>query len=121
MPLAAVLVLARTFDLSRAEMGQLVGNKTSHPVKLLGEFWFREGLPNPVERLGPVASRNFIEAATVLAHARSVFGSDIELSGWLREPLAVLSRRRPIDLLSSPETRQEVDAVLTRIEHGVFA
>ena len=59
--------------------------------------------------------------ATILAHARSVFGSDPEMVSWLRTPQPVLDGRRPVDLLGDSDSRQAVDDVLTRIEHGVFA
>ena len=58
--------------------------------------------------------------AEILAKATAVFGSQHEAEQWLERPAMALEQRRPIDLLATPAGAELVDALLGRLEYGVY-
>jgi putative toxin-antitoxin system antitoxin component (TIGR02293 family) len=56
----------------------------------------------------------------VLQRAASVIGDRQDAMRWLGTPVAALNFATPISLLHSADGRNEVLAVLGRIEHGVL-
>ena len=58
--------------------------------------------------------------AEILAKAVSVFGTQAAAEAWMSRPAVGLDRRRPLDLLATPEGRRLVVEHLTRLEHGVY-
>ncbi len=57
----------------------------------------------------------------VLLHAVDTFGNEERANRWLNEEIPALRLRTPISLLDSEDGRQQVDAVLTRIDYGVIS
>lgn len=57
----------------------------------------------------------------VWAHAVAVFGSELKARKWLATPLAELKELTPEEVLTKDPGSDEVDAVLDRIEYGVFS
>ncbi len=57
----------------------------------------------------------------VVHHARDVFDDDALADQWLRLPNPVLNNEVPIRMAATDLGAREVEAVLTRIEHGVFS
>lgn len=57
----------------------------------------------------------------VLAHAVRVFEDLALAEGWLRSPNPELDGEIPMRMAATDLGAREVEAVLTRIEHGVFA
>jgi putative toxin-antitoxin system antitoxin component (TIGR02293 family) len=55
----------------------------------------------------------------VVAHAIAVFGDEHKATHWLSTPLAILSNRAPVALLQTPQGIQQVELILTRIEHNI--
>lgn len=54
-------------------------------------------------------------------HARETFGRDELAETWLSEPNPELGDRIPIEMARTDLGAREVEAVLGRIEHGVFS
>jgi putative toxin-antitoxin system antitoxin component (TIGR02293 family) len=100
---------------------RILGAVANHPTTTLKEYAAQSVRPPFVQKLGAVESANLLGCAATLAHAEAVFESDTEIVKWLRSSQPTLEGRRPIDLLGNPNSRQAIDDVLTRIEHGVFA
>jgi putative toxin-antitoxin system antitoxin component (TIGR02293 family) len=119
VPMAAAFAVADRFQLGPSELVSIIGDR--HDKIVFAVLGGHIGRPGPAEKLSPDESAHLIAATTVLAHAQRVFESDGEIARWLLTPQPVLGGRRPIDLLGDAESRQVVDDVLTRIEHGVFA
>ena len=72
-------------------------------------------------RLGRMESDLVARYASLLRHATEVF-SDSEAAGrWLREKQIGLGGAVPIGLAQSTHGYQEVEKLLTRIDHGVYA
>ena len=53
-------------------------------------------------------------------HGEIVFDGLVNFRAWLERPNAVLSDKRPIDLLTNQQGFKEVDNLLTRLEYGVY-
>ena len=69
-----------------------------------------------------------LEAADGLAHllrvvtvTQRVFGDDALADEWLRSPNPALGDAIPIRMIRTDLGGREVEAVLGRIEHGVFS
>lgn len=72
-------------------------------------------------RLDTNASDRTLRLASVTEQAIDVLGSQEAAERWLASPALGLDQRRPIDLLQSTEGTELVRALLTRIDHGVYA
>lgn len=57
----------------------------------------------------------------VVAHARDTFERNDIADEWLRSPNPALGNRIPIEMARTDTGAREVEAVLTRIEYGVYS
>ena len=57
----------------------------------------------------------------IAARAVEVLGSEGKASRWLRRPNRALGGKPPVALLDTDLGTQQVEAVLGRIEHGVYS
>lgn len=62
-----------------------------------------------------------VRVARIHAIALDVLGSAEKARQWLRWPIAALDGQTPLSLLDTEEGGRVVEAVLGRIEHGVFS
>lgn len=124
VPLAAVEALASRFDVSQSDIGKILQNifqpQASEQPNDTDKFMHYQAAAR-IPRLEKGASLKLLRAARVFAHARAVFGSDIEAGRWFKTAQQVLEHQRPIKIMGTSEGCDIVDDVLTRIEHGVFA
>lgn len=58
--------------------------------------------------------------AEIVAKAKEVFGSQEEGERWLATPAIALNGERPLDLLTTPAGREEVEQLLERVAYGVY-
>ncbi|MFK7956807.1 MAG: antitoxin Xre/MbcA/ParS toxin-binding domain-containing protein [Lysobacterales bacterium] len=70
--------------------------------------------------LSAVESDRLLRVREVLEHAVEVFDRDEDAITWLSTPLQALSGDTPLSLLDTDAGIRAVDAVLTRLEFGVF-
>jgi putative toxin-antitoxin system antitoxin component (TIGR02293 family) len=73
------------------------------------------------ERLPADLSDRLFAVASVYRLAEDVFGEPKTAIGWINEKQFGLGQRVPRDLLASEFGRQQVRALLKRIEHGQLA
>ena len=59
--------------------------------------------------------------AAVWTHAVEVFGTEQRARHWMATRLSELNERTPEEVLTADPASEEVDAVLDRIEFGVFS
>ena len=72
-------------------------------------------------RLQPVESDRFVRICRVYAMAFELFEGDNEAtSDWLSSPQPALGNHTPFEFLETEIGTQEVQAVIGRLEHGVF-
>ena len=73
-----------------------------------------------VQTLSPEQSDRVARMAGVTAHAHRVFGDPEAALEWLRTPNPALGHEAPLRFLRTGSGTAVVDAVLTRIEYGVY-
>ena len=57
----------------------------------------------------------------IAAHAERVFGDPAKAHRWLRKPKRALNGATPVDFLASEAGARQVEAMLHRIDYGMFA
>lgn len=72
-------------------------------------------------RLDPVATDRLLRVARIGALAIEVLEDDGRGRGWLKRPQIGLGGRTPLSLLTTDLGCGEVERLLLRIEHGVYA
>lgn len=58
--------------------------------------------------------------AKLREEAAHVFGSLAAADDWFKKPAIGLDRQRPIDLVATPDGREQVRTYLAQIEFGVY-
>jgi putative toxin-antitoxin system antitoxin component (TIGR02293 family) len=74
----------------------------------------------PAKPLSQEQSGKLFKFAEIVAKASDVLGSEEEAKAWLSRPAMGLNQKRPIDLLATPAGVELVEALLTRLEYGVY-
>jgi len=72
-------------------------------------------------RLKPDESERIARLMRIIALATAVLESEDHARQWLQRPLQVLGGQTPLQLTATEPGAREVERVLGRIEHGVFA
>ena len=72
-------------------------------------------------RLDPVATDRLLRVARIGALAIEVLEDDDRARGWLKRPQIGLGGRTPLSLLVTDLGCAEVERLLLRVEHGVYA
>lgn len=72
-------------------------------------------------RFSPEESDRIARIARLFDHAKRILGSSEAARRWLEEPNLALGREVPLDVAATELGAQEVDALLTRLEHGVYS
>ena len=72
-------------------------------------------------KLKPDESERAARLMRVFVRAVEVLENEDKARGWLSRPLRVLRGRTPLSLMASEQGAREVEQVLGRLEHGVFA
>ena len=101
----------RVTDLSGAAFAELlqIPARTFHRRKAEG-------------RLRPDESDRLLRFTRLFGKALELFEGDVEAArGWLESPLAALGGARPIELAQTEPGAGEVEMLIGRLEHGVFA
>ena len=72
-------------------------------------------------RLSPEQSDRVLRAARLFEQATAVFGGDPDAArSWLESPARSLGGEAPLAMAATEVGAREVEAVLGRLEHGVF-
>lgn len=112
LPSRALLRFKKIAGLADAEVATL--------LRLSGRTLTRMKTGAP-ERLPADLSERLYSLAAIYAEAEQVFGDRDTAWGWLDEPNVALARTAPRSLLNSELGRQQVRALLKRIEFGLLA
>lgn len=107
LPRRTVTQLKRFGDLSDADLSAVIPRRTLTSMK-------------QASRLTPEQSDRIARTASIVALAQRVFGDVAVAREWLLTPNPALGHRVPLRLLRTGNGAQLVEAVLTRIEHGVY-
>ena len=72
-------------------------------------------------RLKPDESERVARLMRIISLATSVFESEEHTREWLKRPLRALGGQTPLQVAATEPGAREVERVLGRIEHGIFA
>lgn len=106
---AAVRELLNARLLTRGDIRMIIPDRTLERRISAGE-------PLKIEEADGVA-----RLLRVVGHARQVFDDETTADRWLRLPNPALNGEVPIHMAATDLGAREVEAVLTRLEHGVFS
>lgn len=91
-----------------------------HWTNLIGrhapDVWREAG-----ERLSPSESDAVVRAASALMKATDTLGSRNKAVHWLLTPNQALGGETPLSFLDTSAGHSEVEALLDRIEHGIYS
>lgn len=73
------------------------------------------------QKLTMQESDRLIWVARVYAYATEVFSSEEKARQWMQHPIRALHFTAPFDYLDTEEGARQIEAILTRLEHGVFS
>ncbi len=73
------------------------------------------------QRLTPEESDLVLRIARLFDYANDVFGSPEKTHAWFRKPNRALDGNTPVELLHTEYGSRLVEAVLGRIEHGIYS
>lgn len=108
LPFSSAEHLAKTGVLATDELERLIPKRTLQDRKRRGTFSTEQG-------------ELIVRVARIHALAERVLGSAEKAHAWLRSPVPALDDQLPLTLLDTEEGGRVVEAILGRIEHGVFS
>lgn len=116
IPASAMLRLKKVAGLSDEQMAQIVGISR-------GTFNRRiqEANMNINKQLTPTESDRVYRLAQIVTRATEVFGDEHEAQLWLNEPKNALQGQTPLEVIMTEPGVHQVETMLGRIEHGIFA
>ena len=116
VPVTAVVQLKQLIGLSEEEMAQMVGISRRTLTRRI-----QQASLNATKRLSAVESDRLYQLARVVAKAADVFGDEATALHWLKELLPTLKGQTPLEAIKTEPGVRQVDLLLGRIEHGIFA
>lgn len=118
MPPAALYHVKKTFGLSDEALARIIGVslRTVARRRVVSQKQHK-----PAARLSPVESDRLYRFARILALAEDVFESREDAIEWLNSEQYGLGGAVPINMLQTDAGSREVEALLIRIEYGVFS
>lgn len=111
LPAKAITALADNLGVSVTELGEII----QIPARTLQ----RRIAANSTLKIDE--SDRLTRLARLYAKAVDVFESEKNAADWFSEPLEVLGGVRPLALCHTEAGAREIERILGRIEHGVFA
>lgn len=110
MPVASLAALADHEGLSADDVDRLIIRRRT--------LAHRKAKNQPLSR---TESERAIRVAWITSLAEATFANPDKAKAWLRQPMAGLGGKRPIDLLDSEPGARVIEQLLYRIGHGVAA
>ena len=110
LPIAAFFDLQNRLELTSATLGEVL----ALPSRTL-QRRREEG------RLSKEESDRLARLRRVFETARSLLGSDPATAEWFKEPQVALAGSSPLALCDTEPGAREVERLIGRIEHGVYA
>ncbi len=107
LPGKSLTLLKRFSGLSDADLTAVIPRRTLSNAR-------------KVSRLTPEQSDRVARTAGIAALAQRVFGDSAAARDWLLAPNPALSHEVPLRLLRTGSGGRVVEAVLLRIEHGIY-
>ena len=116
IPASAIMRVKQVTGLSEQQMAQTVGISRRTLSRRI-----QQAATDTSKRLTAAQSDRLYRLARIVARAIEVFGDESEAKQWLNEPKLALQGQTPLEVISTEPGVQQVDIMLGRIEHGIFA
>ncbi|MBD2305652.1 DUF2384 domain-containing protein [Chroococcidiopsis sp. FACHB-1243] len=116
VPVTAVVRLKQLMGLSDEEMAQAVGMSRRTLSRRI-----QQASKDATKRLSAVESDRLYRLARIVASSADVFGDETTALNWLKQPLSALKGQTPLKAIETEPGVRQVDLLLGRIEHGIFA
>ncbi|MEA3199559.1 MAG: hypothetical protein QOE90_987 [Thermoplasmata archaeon] len=71
-------------------------------------------------KLSAGESERVARLALLFSHAEAIFGGPAHAKAWMERAQPALEGHRPVDLAETAFGAEEVNELLSRVEHGVF-
>lgn len=113
IPVAEAVAIMETWKVGVARFAAILGTSERK--------WSRLRSAANDTLLSPVESDRLLRLRDVLDHALTVFDTDKDAVAWFSIANQALCGDTPLSLMDTDAGTREVDAVLTRLEFGVFA
>ena len=110
LPFASLENVMKQFGISREEISTALNLPARTLVRRKQE-----------KRLNRDESDRLFRFVRIAAQAVEVLGSEEKASRWLHSPNRALGGSRPLEVVDTDLGVREVEAVLGRIEHGVYS
>ena len=110
LPVPSAVAFKSLLQLTSAQLARLLGVTARTLAR-----WNPEG-----GRLDPVASDRLYRAARVYAMAAEVLEDANAAIRWLKSPQRAIGGRIPIEFIETDAGARAVEALLGRMEHGVY-
>lgn len=110
LPFASLESLMTLFGIPRSDIARFLGI----PARTMNRR-------RKEQRLQPWESDRVFRLARILVHAMAVFQDREKVGRWIQSPNMALGGTTPFELMDTDAGTEQVDAVLTRIEHGVYS
>jgi putative toxin-antitoxin system antitoxin component (TIGR02293 family) len=110
LPVATFTALARHLRVSEAELAAVVGLSATTLARRKGRG-----------ELAPDESEHVLRIAALVDRALRVFDDADDTAAWFTAPNVSLGQATPLALADTELGAREVEALLGRIEHGVYS
>ncbi len=111
LPVGTLPALAESLSIERKTLAKVVG---------ISDRTLSRRLANH-SRLSAEESDRTMRVARVFAKAVDTFGTEEEASRWLQSPNLALGDEVPLNLLDTDAGSKSVEAILLRIDYGVYS
>lgn len=112
----------------RSELDLARATRNGLPLRAADRIRTTAGIARPLDgahfderRLTPAESDAIVRIARVLARAIDVLGDQSKAAHWVNTPNQALGGEIPLTLLDTSSGEHEVEALLDRIEYGVYS
>lgn len=116
IPASAIARIKQVTGLSEQQMAEVVGISRRTLSRRI-----QQATTDSSTRLTAAQSDRLYRLARIVARTVEVFGDELEAKQWLNEPKLALNGRSPLEVVSTEPGVEQVDIMLGRIEHGIFA
>lgn len=123
LPQSALLKLKQSLGLTDASLARLIGvsPRTLSRLRVKPQPVGAKRAPAPAALLDSIVSDRLFRFANLFVRARDLLGTEQAARGWLSTTQRGLDGLVPLEVAATEPGAREVEALLHRLEHGVYS